>query len=131
MEDYLRVGTLDKGEVSAPLSAIARDVGMSSATVHRAIKALQDRGVVTVSSAKRPGLPQSLTYLPAGGHVADDVVLRRKLNSIRVALSELEVEINNVIDQSRALHEETAIYRERDSRIESRAELEDGRELSL
>lgn len=127
VEDYLRAVTLEKGVVSASMVAIARDTGMSSATVHRAIRVLKDRGLVSVIPTKRPGFPQSMTYLPAGTCATDDDALSVKLDKIRMALLELEVEIGKVSDENRALHEETATYRDQNSRIESRAELEDGR----
>ena len=126
VEDYLRAVTLEKGVVLASMTSIARDTGMSSATVHRAIRVLKDRGLVSVIPAKSPGFPQSMTYLPAGTCATDDDALRVKLDKIRMALSELEVEMGKVSDENRALHEETATYRDQNSRIESRTVLDDG-----
>ena len=131
VEDYLRAVTLEKGVVSASMVAIARDTGMSSATVFRAINALRSRGLVSVTPAKRPGFPQSITYLPVDHDVSDDNVLRVRLDKIRMALSELEVELEKMTEENKALHEETAIYRSQNARVESRTEMEDGRVMLI
>ena len=48
--DYLKAATLDTGSVSRSVYNIAKDLGMASATVDRAIRALKEVGVITLST---------------------------------------------------------------------------------
>ncbi len=128
VEEYLRAGTLEKGAVSVSIATMAEDLGISGATIHRAIAVLRARGLVTAVPSRSPGLPQTITYLPAGRDISNDVAIKAKLRS---AIAELEVELDKMAEANRALHEEVATYREQNARIESRAELEDGRVMLL
>jgi DNA-binding MurR/RpiR family transcriptional regulator len=59
--DYIRTHSRD-GKLTKSLLDIAEQIGYSNATVHRALKALEDKGLVEIKASNRPTEPNTIIF---------------------------------------------------------------------
>jgi DNA-binding Lrp family transcriptional regulator len=115
------------GQVSRSLNDLAANLGISSATFHRAVQVLKNRGVITVIPAKVPGLPQTIKL--EYREKEEQESLSSLLLRVKSLLSELESRIIEVEQENQILRNQLKYHQEFESRIVSRSNLHNGQTL--
>jgi DNA-binding PadR family transcriptional regulator len=72
--DYIRTHSKD-GKLTKSLLDIGKDMGYSNATIHRALHALEDNGVIEIAQSNKPTEPNTILY--KGSHNDVDELLAK------------------------------------------------------
>lgn len=96
VEDYLHAGTVESGATREPLTAIASTLGLSSATVHRAVEVLRTDGRVSITRPRVPGLPQEIRHLAMATDDGAEASVKLTLDRIWLPLSDVESRIDRM-----------------------------------
>lgn len=98
--DFIRAYSQD-GKLQKSMLEIANHVGYSNATVHRALKALEKKGLIQISEAQRPTEPNTIVYKGDKDEVDElinkGVRLSNKFQELTNELTDYLYETNRVI----------------------------------
>lgn len=111
---YIKVRQQD-GRLQESMMTIAKGVGYSNATVHRALQSLSEQGMVQLIPSDNQGVPQTIYYMgPTNNdladllHEAEQVVdhldrlageARSVMNRLRSAVALVDVPVYSSFDQ--------------------------------
>jgi len=117
------------GQISRSLNDLAADLGISSATLHRAVQVLKERGIITVIPAKVPGLPQTIKL--EYKEKEEQETLSSLLLRAKSLITELESRVAELEKENRILRNQLKLHKEIESRIVSRSNLANGQTLII
>lgn len=112
------------GTIQKSLSDISKETGMSTATLHRAINFLKDKGIISVIPAKNPNEPQIISFeMPLeAGYLPE---IENEIMKILVSANKIQEEIEKLGAENALLKEEVKKYREAREKVVSKTELDD------
>lgn len=101
--NYIKMHSQD-GKLTKSLFDIAKDLGYSNATIHRALKALQQKGLIEIKEAPKPTSPNTILYKGSVNHTDDllhrGVELIEKVEELQKELHDYLFEIKTFLSQS-------------------------------
>lgn len=87
--------TSQSGILKKSMMNIAKETGLSNATIHRSIKKLEEDGMIQVIPSRHKKRPNTIVYL---GPTYNEVeVLIQKANAAAIKLTEASNEVNHVL----------------------------------
>ena len=101
--NYIKMHSKD-GKLTKSIFEIAKDLGYSNATIHRALKALQEKGLVEIKQAPKPTTPNTILYKGSINQIDDllhrGVELIKKTEELQKELHDYLFEIKTFLSQS-------------------------------
>lgn len=101
--NYIKMHSQD-GKLTKSIFEIAKDLGYSNATIHRALKALQEKGLVEIKQAPKPTTPNTILYKgsvnPTDDLLHRGVELIEKVEELQRELHDYLFEIKTFLSQS-------------------------------
>jgi DNA-binding transcriptional regulator LsrR (DeoR family) len=94
--DYIKTHSRN-GKLTKSLLDIAEQIGYSNATVHRALKALEDKGLVEIKVSDRPTEPNTIIFKGKMDKIDDTIA---KGIRIGIQMEALAKEFKNYIDDT-------------------------------
>lgn len=98
--DYIRIHSKD-GKLTKSLIDIAEDIGYSNATIHRALKALEEKGLIEINTSDKPTEPNTIIYKGDKNEIdeilAQGVKLSEEIKTLGKKVDEYLSEINWLI----------------------------------
>lgn len=95
--DYIRTH-IEDGKLTKSLLDIAKDIGYSNATIHRALNALSEQGLIDIRQAPQVSLPNTIIY--KGDDPKDQIdQLLTKGAELTESVRKLEKEISEFVEE--------------------------------
>lgn len=127
---YLHTESEKSGEITKSLAQMADELKISSATLCRAVKVLEKKGIIKVTPPPVPGLPQRILYLPNLDTSQVDsakVKVLAEFDALRSHINNLEKLVMSFIGKVDALEAKVAMQSDLEKRVISRARTTDGK----
>ena len=94
--DYIRAHSED-GKLTKSLLEIAKDIGYSNATIHRALHALEESGLIGIEKSEKPNVPNTIYYKGARNEIDDFLAQGIKLSQ---NVDELGKQIHSFLEEA-------------------------------
>lgn len=114
--DYIRIHSKD-GKLTQSLLDIAEQIGYSNATIHRALKSLEEKGMIEISAPEKPTEPNTIIYKGEKNDIdellSQGVKLSDELQNISERLQEYIHEVTIVTSKLKEQNEKAQFNQDR------------------